>query len=296
MTIGICGTGRMGAAMAERLMEEGHAIAVWNRNADRTVPLVEKGASLAATPAELMDKSEIVIGMLFDEAAQKIVYENADGLLASSSKGTLIIDMSTMLPDRAKALAGVVVKAGFAFLECPVGGTVAPARAGKLLGMAGGDAAVFDRAKSILETLCRRVDHVGSVGSGAAMKLAVNLPLATYWESLGEAMSLALAGGIDPELAGSIMADSTGAIGVAGSRIPMILEAIGEKPSAPGTFDIAGMAKDLRLMRTWAEQSNCTIPLADAAHGTYNAAMAEGWADNDAAVMAAWRCRQNSND
>lgn len=294
MTIGICGTGRMGAAMAERLMDEGYSVAVWNRNADRAAPLVEKGAQLAATPAALVDASEIVIGMLFDETAQKAVYEGENGLLSSKSKSTLIIDMSTMLPDTSKALAQVVSDAGFTFLECPVGGTVAPARSGKLLGMAGGDAATFERAKAVLETLCRRVELVGPVGSGAAMKLAVNLPLANYWESLGEAMSLALAGGVDAELAGSMMADSSGAIGVAGPRIPMILEAIAEQPTSPGTFDVAGMAKDLRLMRAWADQTGCSIPLADAAHSAYMAASEEGWADNDTAVMAAWRCRQNA--
>ena len=284
----------MGAAMAERLMEEGYGVAVWNRNADRALPLVEKGAILTATPAELVDQCELVISMLFDETAQKTVFQGANGLLASASKDTLIVDMSTMLPDTAKALGDVVSKAGFAFLECPVGGTVAPARAGKLLGMAGGDASVFEKAKPILEKLCRRVEHVGPVGKGAAMKLAVNLPLATYWESLGEAMSLALAGGINAELAGSIMADSSGAIGVAGPRIQMIIEAMAEQPSAPGTFDIAGMAKGLRLMRAWAEQSDCSVPMADAAQSAYDAAAGEGWADNDAAVMAAWRCRQNA--
>ncbi|NQV98123.1 MAG: NAD(P)-dependent oxidoreductase [Rhodospirillales bacterium] len=292
MTIGICGTGRMGAAMAERLIDEGQSVAVWNRNAARAAPLVEKGAALAVSPAALMGQCDIVIVMVFDEAAQKDVYQGIDGLL-TASKATLIVDMSTMLPDTARALAALVRNAGFEFLECPVGGTVAPAKAGKLLGMAGGEDEAFGRAKPVLELLCRRVEHVGPVGSGAAMKLAVNLPLATYWESLGEAMSLALAGGVDAELAGSMMADSSGAIGVAGPRIPMILAAIGAQPDAPGSFDIAGMAKDLKLMQAWAAQNNCAVPLAEAAGQAYRSAADQGWADNDAAVMAAWRCRQN---
>ena len=294
MTIGICGTGRMGAAMAERLMDEGQSVQVWNRTAGKASALVEKGATQATSPAELVENCDIVLSMLFDEAAQNAVYNGADGLLSASTKTALIIDMSTMTPDAAKTLSATVAGAGFDFLECPVGGTVPPARAGKLLGMAGGDRAAFERAKPILEILCRRVDLVGGVGSGAAMKLAVNLPLATYWEALGEALSLAVAGGVDPELAGSMMADSSGAISVAAPRIPMVVEAMATKPSNPGPFDITGVVKDLSLMRQWAQQNGFSVPLADTAHTAYSAAEDDGWGTNDVAVMAAWRYRKNT--
>jgi len=295
MKIGICGTGRMGGAMAGRLLDQGQTVEVWNRTPARTAALAEAGASVAPTPAALMANCDLVICMLFDAAAQAEVYKGADGLLAASGD-TLIVDMSTMTPDAARALGADVAAAGVSFLECPVGGTVAPAQNGKLLGMAGGEAAAYEQAKPILETLCRRVEHVGPVGAAAAMKLAVNLPLATYWESLGEALSLAIAGGVDAELAGSMLADSSGAIGVAGPRMPMVLAAIGEKPDAPGSFDVAGMAKDISLMREFAALQGCTIPLADAAHSAYSAAADAGWGANDAAVMAAWRCRQNAGD
>jgi 3-hydroxyisobutyrate dehydrogenase len=232
--------------------------------------------------------------MLFDDTAQKAVYEGTGGLLSATSKKTLIIDMGTMTPDAAKVLANKTNDAGFSFLECPVGGTVAPARAGKLLGMAGGNQAEFDRAKQVLEILCRRVELVGAVGSGAAMKLAVNLPLATYWEALGEALSLAISGGIEPELAGSMLADSSGAISVAAPRIPMIVEAIVEKPTTPGPFDINGVMKDISLMRQWAKQNGYSIPLADVAHTAYTAAASDGWGANDVALMAAWRYRKNT--
>ncbi len=294
MTIGICGTGRMGAAMAERLLGEGRAVEVWNRTAERAAELVKMGATQAPTPAILMDNCDIVIAMLFDGAAQMAVYKGPDGLLASVTKDTLIVDMSTMMPEVSQALAKLVDDAGFDFLECPVGGTVAPAKAGKLLGMAGGQAGVYERAQPVLAQLCRRVEHVGPVGCGAAMKLAVNLPLATYWEALGEALSLAVAGGVDAELAGSMMADSSGAIGVAGPRIPMIIDAMAAQPSAPGTFDIAGMSKDLAFMCQYAEKNGFDTPLANAARTAYNAASGEGWANNDAAVMAAWRFRKNT--
>ncbi len=293
MKIGVCGTGRMGAAMAERLLEQAQTVEVWNRTSSRTQALADQGASVATTPAELMANCDLVICMLFDAAAQAEVYKGEDGLLSRQSD-TLIVDMSTMTPDAARALGADVAAAGIAFVECPVGGTVAPAKNGKLLGMAGGAATAFATAQPVLELLCRRVEHVGEVGTAAAMKLAVNLPLATYWESLGEALSLAIAGGVDAELAGSLLADSSGAISVAAPRMPMVLAAIAEQPSEPGSFDVAGMVKDVSLMREFAAANGLTVPLADAVHGTYSAAAAEGWGPNDAAVMAAWRCRQNS--
>ena len=295
MTIGICGTGRMGGAMAERLLEQGQAVEVWNRTPGRAQALAEAGASLAATPAELMANCDLVICMLFDAAAQAEVYRGADGLL-SAAGAALIVDMSTMTPDGARALAAEVSAAGGALLECPVGGTVAPAKNGKLLGMAGGSAADFAQAQAVLELLCRRVEHVGAIGAAAAMKLAVNLPLATYWESLGEALSLAIAGGVEAELAGSMLADSSGAISVAAPRMRMVLAAIAEQPGDLGSFDIAGMVKDVSLMREFAEASGCEVPLADAAHAAYSAAAGEGWGPNDAAVMAAWRVQRNAKN
>jgi 3-hydroxyisobutyrate dehydrogenase len=284
----------MGGAMAGRLLEEGQTVEVWNRSAERAQPLVDAGASIASSPAELMANCDLVISMLFDAAAQTEVYKGADGLLANPGSETLIVDMSTMTPDAARALAADVAAANISWLECPVGGTVAPAKNGKLLGMAGGDATAYEKAKPILELLCRRLEYVGEAGTAAAMKLAVNLPLATYWESLGEALSLAIAGGVEAELAGSMLADSSGAISVAGTRMPMVLAGIDEKPTEPGSFDVAGMVKDVTLMREFAGIHGIELPLADAAHKTYTAADEEGWGPNDAAAMASWRCRQSS--
>jgi hypothetical protein len=113
-----------------------------------------------------------------------------EDLARAGVQGRLVIEMSTLLPDQAEALAAQAAAAGADFLHCPVGGTVAPALKGQLLGLAGGTAAAFDRAKPVLDQLCRRVEHLGSPGAAARMKLAVNLPLAVYWQTLGESLAL----------------------------------------------------------------------------------------------------------
>lgn len=293
MEIGICGTGKMGSAIAQRLMEQGHRVRVWNRTPAKLAPLVAKGAAAATSPAELALAADVVICMLLDDAASGVVYRGPQGLLSAKLSGRLVIDMSTILPSTAAELATAVSAAGGKFVDCPVGGTVTPALAGKLLGMAGGSTEAFAQAAPVLAQLCRRVDHVGAAGSGAAMKLAINLPLAAYWEALGEALSLASAAGIDLKLAGDILADSSGAIAVAKPRIPMVLDAIEAKPAAGAAFDLSAMTKDLGLMKQFAQSKGLTVPVADAALSSYSNAMQDGWADRDAAVLAAWRYGRN---
>ncbi|MGE5202518.1 MAG: NAD(P)-dependent oxidoreductase, partial [Acidobacteriota bacterium] len=208
MNIGLVGTGRMGAAMGERLIDVGHRLAVWNRSADKAAKLVARGAVLAASPAEVASASEITLTILTDAKAIEAVYDGPKGFLTADISGKLLVDMSTVAPETIRALAGRVRAKGGAFLECPVGGTVGPARDGKLLGMAGGSAEDFARAKPVLDQLCRRVDLLGPNGAGSAMKLAINLPLAVYWEALGEALSLVRDAGIPPEKLIEIMTDS----------------------------------------------------------------------------------------
>src|SRR5258708_25266415 len=156
MNIGFCGTGRMGAAMVLRLLDVGHGLTVWNRTADKTQPLAERGARVAASPAAAAVGSDLVITMLTDAAALAVVYDGPQGLLADGATGKVLVRLSTVRRGTIHALAARVRPAGAALLECPVGGTVGPAREGKLLGFAGGAAADFARAKPVLEQLCRR--------------------------------------------------------------------------------------------------------------------------------------------
>src|SRR6202795_1778197 len=122
MKIGVCGTGRMGSAIAQRLMSVGHEIGVWNRNPTKTKPLVDSGAKLFASPAELVEGSEITIVMLLNDAATEAVYRAANGILKAKLAGKLLIDMSTIRPETMKSNGSAAVQLGAAFVECPVGG------------------------------------------------------------------------------------------------------------------------------------------------------------------------------
>src|SRR5271154_3487517 len=138
MKVGVCGTGRMGASIAERLIAVGHEVAVWNRDITKTKPLVDAGAKAFASPAALVDGCDAVIVMLLNDAASEAVYRGPNGIVTSKLAGKLLIDMSTVRPDTMISIGAAVAGKGASFVECPVGGSTGPAKEGKLFGLLGG--------------------------------------------------------------------------------------------------------------------------------------------------------------
>ena len=285
MKIGIAGTGRMGSAVAVRLLGLGHELTVWNRTREKMAVLAAAGAVVAATPSELATRSEIVITLLTDAAAIDAMYHSADGLLAGDVRRKLFIDMSTVRPETEVALAAKVKAKGAAFIECPVGGTIGPAKEGKLLGFVGGEAGEVARAKPVLDHLCRRVEHVGAVGAGARMKLAINLPLLVYWQALGEALSLCQPLGIDATRLMDIFADTSGAPNMLKGRGPSIAATLQGKETTPVTVDIDTIRKDLRTMVEEARAMSRTLPLTARALECFDDAVKEGWGARDVTMF-----------
>ncbi|MGH6665418.1 MAG: NAD(P)-dependent oxidoreductase, partial [Pseudolabrys sp.] len=248
MNIGVAGIGAMGAAVAARLMECGHRVTVWNRTADKTKPLAKAGARVAATPAELASACEAVITLLTDGAAINAVYNGPNGLISGDVEGKLFIEMSTVAPKVETELAPKVRAKSAIFVECPVGGSTAPARQGKLLGLMGAEPADAARAKPILDQLCRKVEHCGPVGTGAAIKLSINLPLMVAWQAYGEAFSIARSVGWEPKRLLELFCESNGANNGFKTRAEMIVKMLEGKDPGPTSFSIANAAKDLRTM------------------------------------------------
>ena len=285
--IGIAGLGRMGGAMAARLLETGAGLVVWNRSPGKTAELEAQGAAVATTPAALAAQCDAIITILTDAAAQDAVFGGPDGLLAAGA-GKLFIEMSTVRPADMQALAARVRAAGGRFVECPVGGTTGPARQGRLLGLAGGEAADVEAARPLLEKLCRRVEHVGPVGAGASMKLAINLPLALYYQALGEAVSLCAHLGHDPAWLVELFGDTTGGSNVLKVRGPAIAKALAGEDAGFTGFDLDGVRKDMRVMIAEAAARGTKLPMTQLALGFYDRASADGLGAQDGAVLPAW--------
>ena len=271
----------MGAAIATRLASLGHEMMVWNRSADKARAL---GLPVAQTPQALASAAEVIITILTDASAVASVYSQ---MLAADVAGKLFIEMSTVRPETQRKLAERVRKAGAALVECPVGGTVGPAKEGKLFGFVGGDAADVARARPILEQLCRRIEHVGPVGAGASMKLAINLPLLVYWQALGEALALCKPLGLDPQRLMDIFADTSGGPNVLKVRGPAIAQALAGKEPTGTAFDVDSVRKDLRTMIEEARDLGGGLPVAERALQCYDEAAREGLGAKDQALLPA---------
>ena len=285
MRVGIAGIGKMGSAIAARLQEVGEAVIVWNRSrakADAT------GLEVADNPRLLAQECDIIISSLFDEAALDEVYGGETGLLGAAT-GKLFIEMSTVRPRAQQSLSTSVAKANGAFIECPVGGTTGPARSGQLLGLVGGTTDDFERARPLLDKLCRRVEHMGPVGSGALAKLAINLPLLVFWQSFGEALALMSDLGKQPDWLVQLFSETAGGANVLKVKARAIAATLGGDQNVAATFEIDAMRKDLSMMLDEAGVRNMALPVAkETLRAFEEAASSAGFGSRDCAYMPAY--------
>jgi 3-hydroxyisobutyrate dehydrogenase len=294
MQIGIAGIGKMGAAVGARLLSTGHSLTVWNRSAQRAQPLLDAGATWADSPKALAESVDVVITLLTNEAAIDEVYGGDSGLLAGHVANKIFIDMSTVRPAKPQELAQRAQAVKATFLECPVGGSVGPAKEGKLLGFVGGDAQDLLKVKALLDVICRRVEHVGPHGAGATMKLAINLPLMVYWQTLGEALSLVEPLGLDPKRVIDIFADTSGGPNMLKVRGGMIAQTLSQHTSDQVTVNVSTMRKDMQAMLDQGQATHKQLPLTALALQQFESAANSGLDDRDCTELLVWWLSQGS--
>jgi 3-hydroxyisobutyrate dehydrogenase len=295
MKVGICGTGRMGSSIAQRLIAVGHDVGVWNRNQTKTEPLAKAGAKPFATPAALIDGCEAFIVMLLNDAASEAVYRGPDGILQAKLAGKLVIDMSTVRPDTMRTFGAAVMERDAAFVESPVGGSTGPAREGKLFALVGGEKADVARAMPILEQLCRRIEHIGPLGSGATVKLAINLPLLVYWQALGESLTICKPLNLPADRLIDILSDTAGTPAAMKGRGAVIAKVLGGQPLGETAFGLSAAKKDLAAAVQFAASLHAELPVAASALTCFEEAEAAGLGEADAtAVSTRWPQRQQS--
>jgi 3-hydroxyisobutyrate dehydrogenase len=282
----------MGSSIAQRLMSVGHEVAVWNRSLAKTKPLTDAGAKLFASPAALVAGCEVIIVMLLNDAASEAVYREPNGILKSKLAGKLVIDMSTVHPDTMTSNGSSVLQQGAAFVECPVGGSTGPAKEGKLFGLVGGAKADLTRAMPVLEQLCRRTEHVGALGSGATMKLAINLPLLVYWQALGEALTICKPLNLSADRLIDILSDTAGTPTAMKGRGAAIAKVLGGSPMGETAFGVSAAKKDLATAVQFGASIHAELPVTESALACFEEAEAAGLGDADAtAVSVRWAQR-----
>lgn len=241
MRVAFVGIGRMGLPMARNVAGAGHELIVYNRTASRCAPLRDVGAALAASAAEAVRDAEILVTMLSDPPAVEELL-GAD-LLADAAEGLIWLEMSTIGPTAARRFAARAAEAGVEMLDAPVSGSTAAAEAATLTAMVGGSEAALERARPVLKAMTKAHFHLGPSGTGAAMKLAVNVMLASQTVAIAEALVMAEVAGIERADAYDVIAASA----LASPFVDYKRDAFLDPDGTPPAFALDLMRKDLRL-------------------------------------------------
>jgi 3-hydroxyisobutyrate dehydrogenase-like beta-hydroxyacid dehydrogenase len=284
MKVGFIGLGRMGSAMADRVLGGGHDIAVYNRTASRCADLVGRGARLAGSVAEAAGFGEVVVTMVENDAALSSVTMDDGGLLQSIPQGGIHLAMGTHSVAMIGALAEAHAKAGQVLVAAPVMGRPPVAAAGQLGILTGGPAAAVDTCQPLFAVIGRRTFDCGTAPAGAAAaKIANNAVLACAIEAMGEGFALAQKSGVAGSAFLEILTDGL----FAAPAYKIYGKLIAEK----GYFGEAGFTattglKDVNLALAAGETVGVPLPSANVCRDRLLGAIARGNGERDWSVMA----------
>jgi len=282
MRVSVLGLGAMGARMAKRLLDAGHAVTVYNRSPGRDDALAAAGAARAGSPREAAAGAELVIGMVRDDEASRAIWCDADdGALGGMRSGTVAVAASTLTPGWVGELAAAASAADVRFLEAPVVGTRPHADAGQLVVLAGGDLETLEVARPALEAYAGAIKHLGPIGAGATMKLVVNTLFATQVAAYGEALGVLAKAGVPAATA----AERLKGLPITSPALQRVLGLMAEGAFSPN-FPVHLVAKDLRYAAAAAEAVGADAPLTRAAGAVYARAEGEGHGDIDVSGIA----------
>jgi 3-hydroxyisobutyrate dehydrogenase-like beta-hydroxyacid dehydrogenase len=283
--VAVVGAGRMGGAMAGTLRRAGLEVVVFNRTRAKAEAVAEAtGAALAATAREAAAGAQVVLSSLADDAAVGAAYTGLDGIVAGLQPGTVVCESSTIDPGTVRRLRPLVEDRGASLLDTPVSGSVSTVEAGQLTIMAGGDAAVLERARPVLDPLAKQVFHVGELGAGAVMKLTVNSVLHGLNQALAEGLVLAERAGVAREAAYEVFAASA----IAAPFVHYKREAFEHPGQPPVAFSIDLVGKDLDLILALAAQAGASMEQAATNREVARAAVAAGLGDHDLSELATY--------
>ena len=280
--IGFIGLGIMGRPMAENLLHAGYPLVAYNRSSEKVVALVEEGAQAADNPAQVAERSDVVITMLPDTPDVDQVYFGSQGIMTRIRPDHLLIDMSTVNPAMARRIFANAEARGAESLDAPVSGGDVGAKAGTLSIMVGGSQPAFARAEPIFHVLGKSILHMGASGAGQVTKACNQIVVALTIEAVGEALVLAQRSGVDPAKVREALLG-----GFAQSRV---LEVHGQRALEgrfePG-FRIRLHRKDLHIALDTAQSQGVSTPVTALVHDMMNSLVAHGYGDEDHSYLIA---------
>ncbi|GGH91327.1 2-hydroxy-3-oxopropionate reductase [Pseudomonas fluvialis] len=257
-SLGFAGIGLMGLPMCRRLLVAGYPLRVWNRSADKCLPLLQEGAGRVETPAELCADAEVVMLCLADTAAVREVVFGADGLVESARPGQLLVDFSSLEPAATREMAEELLqRTGMHWLDAPVSGGTAGAEAGSLAIMAGGRADDVQRVRPILAHLGQRLTHMGEVGAGQVSKVCNQMLVACNALVIAEVVALAERSGVDASLLASALAG-----GFADSKpLQILAPQMAASQFEPVRWHVRTLLKDLDTAVKLAREQGSATPM-----------------------------------
>jgi len=282
-TVAIVGCGRMGSAMARSVARGGASLVLYNRTSAPAEALAaELGATVADTPRSAAAAADVAITMLADGDAVHATWDGPDGLVAGAHAGGVLVDSSTVPPDTIRGFERAVRDRGSGIMDVPVSGSTKLAETGQLTMMAGGTGEDLETARPVLDLLARQVTHVGPLGSGAALKLAVNALIFAINNSVSEALVLAERAGLDRATAYEVFASSAaGAPFVQYKRDSFVFP-----EGTPVAFSLDLALKDLDLIIGLADRLGVPMEQSRVNQQIMQAASASVGGDRDASAVA----------
>jgi 3-hydroxyisobutyrate dehydrogenase-like beta-hydroxyacid dehydrogenase len=279
-TVGIVGLGLLGSAIASRFIKAGHAVVGFDILPARVAALTAMGGKAAPSAAAVAQSAEAVCTLLPSLAAAEKAVLGRDGILAGARPDLTVIQMSTISPALTERLAREVTRKGLGFLDCPVSGTTSMIERGDGSFLVGGERALYERWRPVLESALPRVVHIGRVGQAMTLKLVANLLVALHSAAAAEALTLARKAGLDLDLALDVLNSSAAASVMLKVRGPMVI-----RNEFPAQMKLDLFMKDIHLMQEAAAAVGAPLPFTDLAERLYAAAQAAGHGAEDLAVV-----------
>ena len=280
LSVALLGVGTMGVGMARNLLKAGFPLAVYNRTRAKAEPLAAHGARIASTPSDAASGAHVILSMLADDTASREAWTGEDGALQTASKGTILIESSTLSPEWIGELAALAESRGLEFLDAPVTGSRVQAEEGQLTFLVGGSESTFDKAATVLKAMSKEVVYLGPTGSGAKMKLLNNFLCGVQVASLAEGLAWLERSGLEREKALRILKN-----GAPGSPLLGAISTRMVNRDYTVNFLLKLMAKDLAYAHAEAERIGVNLTTATNARRIFERAAAEGHAEEDMSAV-----------
>ncbi|KFZ31686.1 3-hydroxyisobutyrate dehydrogenase [Pseudidiomarina salinarum] len=269
--IGFIGLGNMGGPMAVNLVNAGHSVKVFDLSDAALEQAQEAGCQVAESARQAAEQADFVITMLPADKHVQAVYLGEDGLNKVLGKDTLAIDCSTISAETARKVAAGLAEEGIRFIDAPVSGGVAGARAGTLTFICGGEAAAVENARAVLNDMGKNVFHAGESGAGQVAKICNNMLLSVLMAGTAEALQLGIAHGLDAKTLSEIMLKSSGRNWTLEvyNPCPGVMANVPSSKGYEGGFLVDLMSKDLGLAQQAALASGAMTPMGSLTHNLY---------------------------